>query len=491
MDLFENELVEEKNKNSKIAKMIIIAIVLISLLCVGILVAITMLQSQQLRVYIDNSATSLTNNTLIIEDTGKVYISINDMAKIFGYEYLNGEYEKTSEDNTKGFVRNPDEIVSFEANSKRVYKIVQNSNRDLYNYFYIDENIKFMNSKLYTTPEGIKTIFNANFEYNVETNMVTIFTLPYLTEYYTGKIAEYGYKNLDNEFENLKALTSDMIIAIKEDGKAGIITTEGKQIISPKYDKIRYVETTKDFFVTANAKVGLVSNTGRTKINLLYDSIELLDKDKELYLVRNDGKSGVLDKNGNIIIYLEYEQIGIDLSQFKNSDIKNPYLIFDNCIPVMKDKKWGILDVAGREILPVSFDFLGCVIGTSNVKSTNNVIIIPDYEAIVVGKDKLYGIYNAKGEKLVEIALTSVYSVTSSGKTVFEMEYNEKRLNVEEYFNGQGIKKINKNVVNDSDEIDDINITSVNNTSKNTENTANTTENTEENANTTEENVEE
>jgi len=475
LELFDNQIIEEKNKNKKMARNIIIAMVIVLVISIVIIGIIIYLQSLSLKIYVDGSTKSFKEDTFIIEESGKIYVSIKDMCETFGYEYKNGEYKTTSEDKTKCYIEGKNEIVAFEANSKKIYKI-ETSSKAEYEYFYMDEPVEYKNGKLYITADGIKTAFNAKFDYDKEKNRITIFTLPYLVGFYTQQIASYGYKEISDNFNNEKAIISDMIIAKKESGKYGVITTNGTEIIGAKYDEIKYVETTKNFFVTSSSKVGLIDNSGKTIIGLLYDKIELLDKDLNLYLAENSGKKGVLNKNGDILIYLEYDKIGIDSSLYRSTNIKNQYLLFDNCIPVQKNNKWGIFDKNGKVILPIEYDNIGCVAGTSNDTSANNVVIIPDYEAIVISKDKKYGIINSIGKELIPCALDTVYTVTNSGITTYQMEYSGQKLNVEKYFEAHGIQKaITETEYNTSNE-DDVNISNnYNNTVDNTYNQTNNT----------------
>ena len=54
-----------------------------------------------------------------------------------------------------------------------------------------------------------KKILNVSFDYNKD---VSIFTLEYLNTYYTGIIANYGYKQVTDKFINQKAMKNDILI---------------------------------------------------------------------------------------------------------------------------------------------------------------------------------------------------------------------------------------------------------------------------------------
>lgn len=446
MDLFEN-MNQEKNtrKKNNINKVIIILIVMLLVIIMSIIGIMMYLQTLTTKFYIDGVSTLIYESYFEITEDGKIYVSIQDMAKLLGNNYYNGEYGKISEDTSKGYVTFEEEIVTFEANSNKIYKIKTTDNEEKYSYMYLDEDIKYSNGRLYTTPDGITKILNVAFNYNENISMLT---LEYLNGYYTSEIANYGYKQISEKFENQKALKNDILIVEREDGKQAIIKPDGSEIVGAKYDDITYLENTGDYIVTSGNKFGIINSQGKSKIDLEYEEIEVLDEDLGLYKVKQNNKYGVLNKNGNIIIFIENDEIGIDVSLYKNTNIKNPYILFDNCIPVRKDKKWGIYNKNGKLILPIEYDTVGCVVGTSTTNSTENVVIIEDYEAIVIGRDKFYGIINSTGKELIPCALDTVYAVTSGGKTIYRIEGMQNgskySYDLEKYFDAINIKKVNR-----------------------------------------------
>ena len=181
--------------------------------------------------------------------------------------------------------------------------------------------------------------------------------------------------------------------------------------------------------------MGIMSYDSTTKINPEYDEIKQIDKDSGLYLATNNKKQGVINANGSIVLYLEYDQIGIDGTKFNSNNIKNQYLLYDNCIPVKRNNKWGIFDKTGKQILEVKYDDLGCTAGsgTQGDKTANNILLIPDYEGIVVKQGELYGIMDSTGKELVPVALQSVYSITNAGQDTYYMIYDNRVMNVITY----------------------------------------------------------
>ena len=149
-------------------------------------------------------------------------------------------------------------------------------------------------------------------------------------------------------------------------------------------------------------------------------------------MVRNDNKKyGVINENGNIVIYLEFDQIGVNEKNFSTNGIENPYILYDNCIPVLQNDKWQLFDVNGNRMQVLDsngnriqeFDSIGCVERTQSNALSTNVLLIPQYEAIVVGVDEKYGIISSLGELYVPVMLDTVYSTTVSGEVQYYMAF--------------------------------------------------------------------
>lgn len=373
---------------------------------------------------------------------GKMYIDIKGIAKYLNYDAHNGEYKIDTEDTNKCWVECKQETASFFLNSNKISKVVPRSNDDYEDYLITDPIIN-KNGKLYSTSEGIEIGFNSTFSYNKEKNTVEIYTLPYLVKLYESRLKQYGYEGTSASFKNQKAILYNLFVVRKENNSYGVINSVGEEIIGSRYKSMEFNESAIEFFVKNNSnKAGIITGTGDTKINLLYDEINMIDK-SGLYLVKDGNKYGVLGNNGNIIVHLEYEQIGIDSSKFPSNNINNKYVLYDNLIPVCQNKKWGMFDKTGKLVIPVEFDAVGCSANSSGNTTLNNLLLIPSYKAVVLGKTKErnieYGIYSNTGKEYVPCRLSKVYSITNAGIDTYYMEFQEQTLDIEAY-----IKRVHK-----------------------------------------------
>ena len=484
----------EKEKSMKIIRIIIIFLVILFLLSIGILGAIYYLQSKEFKVVIDGKTINNISEDVFVIENGNVYVSIREIAPYLEYKDYNGTYgDKYSENTTSCYLQNKNEVVTYSQNSSSIYKSIisektsenGSASTDIsgltvadsdYEYFTLSEPVQMKNNKLYTNLEGISTGCNVVASYDEKSNTVTISSLGTIINRYVNSIQDMAIAGEDAIFSNKKAILYGLVVVKNDNDKYGVSDLYKNEIIGKKYKYIKFIESSQEFIVlTDEQKVGIISKDGTTRIAPQYDEIKQIDKDDELYLVSINKKYGVINRNDKKIIYPEYDKIGIDSDSFKADNIKSPYILYENCVPVQKGDKWGILDKKGDTIVEPQFDSLGCIIGTSNSSIANNLLLIPEYEGIVVCKDKFYGLINSTGRELIPTLVTDMYSTSSEGKNTYYLTYEKQTMNVISYLRDTlGLEPVKK----------DITINSNYSTNNNTENT-NQSVNENQNTNTT------
>jgi len=441
-------------QNKKLSRIILIFIILIFIAIIAIICTILYIQKSAFRVYIDGVSVNLPQDTIIIEENGKIYADIKGIAEYLGYTPHNGEYKLYTEDTNKCWVYSKNETASFFLNSNKISKVVPDITKD-YEDYTIQDPVISKNGKLYCSAEGIKIGFNVTINYSNEANTLEIYTLPYLVKTYNATLKKYGYEGVSSNFNNQKAILYNLFVVKGDNNLYGVINSQNKEIVGSRYRSMQFNENAREFYVSdMSGKIGIVTEQGDTKINLLYDSVSMIDKQNGLYLVKSNNKYGILGNTGEIVIHLEYDKIGVDTTKFPADTIKNKYVLFENAIPVYQNKKWGLFDVKGKNIVPLEFDEIGYTKGSSGSlsgKAVNNLLIIPNCKAIVLGqkvdKGTLYGIYSSEGKKLVPCRLTNAYSVISAGISTYYMEYQGNTLNIEEYI--QRVHGINNTITTD------------------------------------------
>ena len=431
MKIEQDQVVRKRDKSSanKTMTLIAISIVIVILIVIGIVMVMANIKEAQLAITVDGKRQEFTEDTFIFMETGEIYVSIRDIAPLVGYETHNGEYKVNTEDTTKMYVEAKDgtETTSFYLNSTLINKIAPESTED-YEAIEITSPVTMINDKWYIQSDGFMQAFNSVFYYNKETNKITIQTLPYLTSYYENNISSFGYDKLSEEFNNQKALIYGMIVASKSSTeKYGVINSRtGEEIIGPRYNKIEFIESSREFIITnSSEKVGITYSTGETKINVNYDDIKVFNSSLGYYLVESNSKYGIINSNEELVIHIEYDDIGIESLNFQSDNLKSQYMLYDNFIPVCLNNKWGLFDKEGNKITEVEYDNIGCIIDKEMTERVvNNVITVGDTGVVIVSKDGVYGGVNEKSDLLIPLMFDYVYSITSGGETKYYIVYN-------------------------------------------------------------------
>ena len=220
--------------------------------------------------------------------------------------------------------------------------------------FTINEPVKMIGNKLYIGMEGLKRAFNVQINNDVANNSLGVFTLSYLANYYSGRITNSAItvdtSNFSESvlFNNQKAVLYNLMIVSDETTQLyGVVSLDNPEntLIGSRYSTIEFMEGSNDFIVgTSDGKVGIIGSDGVTKVRLEYDNIVEIDKNLGLYLVTSNNKQGVVNRNGKVIVYQDYDQIGLT-TNMNDSNVKNKYILLDNCIPVSRNGLWGLIDI--------------------------------------------------------------------------------------------------------------------------------------------------
>lgn len=473
-----------QNNNKKVTKIklwfiiVIVLIVLLLIAAVGVWIYLQNLTANQFKFYIDGNRQSKYSEDLFLYENDKIYISIKEVAPLLGYRVFNGGYGQYTEDTTKCYVNNLKEVSSFESNSSKLYKYnVLDTSAESQN-FNLTEVIKPVGTNLYIASEDLTRAFNVLFSRDESNNSISIYTLNYLTDYYSKKIPNSAVTKETTKFSesvlynNQKALLYNMMIVKDAEQEAyGMVMMDepNNPIIGMRYSSLEFIEGSNDFIaktIGGNAKVGIIGSDGITKVRLEYDNIKEIDKNLGLYLVTSDNKQGVVNKNGKIIVYQDFDSIGLQ-DNIKDNNVTNRYILFDNCIPVARNNLWGLIDINGNQILPLEYDGIGCKADTSKDTRYSDVIIIPEIDGIVVEKDEIngtskikkYGVVKSDGSNFINIVIDNIYSLTSQGETTYYASVQNQIIDIVDFVyqqqagtesNNKNQNTVTNNVVNDN-----------------------------------------
>lgn len=454
---------EEKPKNTKVNKILIASIIVTIIIIILLIAAIiyVSLNSSKEVALIDGKYKNEIFKYMKIENdnTGKeqVLFSIKGIAQYLGYKAYNGEYKSATEDKNKCYVISESkkngtssetegkEVANFELNSNVISKLDITNQNSEYEYFEIDKKVIQIDGELYTTINGLEIAFNTYFKYDSSKKSITAFTLEYLNEKYAQKIkdGEYkGYQKLATEsLKNEKALLDEMLIVQADNKKYGVIDFgNAKTILEAKYDSIEYMQTNKSFIVSSKEKKGIITSKGTTKVDPIYDDLILVDSKRDYFLVKKNDLYGMIDGEGNQVIYIENEKIGIDISQYEVNEIKSGYILLDRFVPIMQNGKWGFFDLKMKRASRCKYDTIGSL--STNGSNTYGLLILPEYDFIVVQKDRKYAFFDEeKNEDIVPFVFEKMYIRISSGEKRYYMATKEDSYNIFKSLEKMGIKK--------------------------------------------------
>lgn len=456
MDIKNNKNPVNENQKSKRVLAIFVTLMIILMIVVAILYAYTTnIKKKLLKVYIDGSSWFMSGNDTkvavkrlssnsIIKEGGKNYFGVQDFAELAGFRFYRGD--RTTEDESKAYIENDAERVTFVSGSKEIRKYsllssyVTGKNTGLTSQvFNIGDSILFKNGKLYISEDGFGRAFNLLFKYDSSNNIIRIYTLEYFYSQTAAKVKDIfkadSYSDGKSKVlvDNKKALLYNYVIDYDEaTGLYGmaLLSNPSKLVISKKYKQIDYVEGSDDFIVTTeDGKVGILGKDSVAKVAPKYESIENIDLNSGLYLVKLDGKYGVVTQMGKNIVTTDYDQVGLDLN-IDDKNLTSRYLIYDNCIPVKRAGKWGMFDRNGNKILDLVYDFIGCPTVQVADANAQPVVVIPDINGIVIGQRisvgndlsnsrNVFGVVDKTGQPMVNMTATSFYKVTFEGVTKY------------------------------------------------------------------------
>lgn len=481
MNLEESDLYKERlEKNTRHRRSVMLSIVLCGFLVAFLFILIMVLRYQDSiteKLFLDENQVQLPEGfykTVSVEKDGQkadvIYIKLRDIATVLGYTYTKGEYNKFNEDEDSCYLQNDFEIVSMSANSEKYKKFVEVNgsptlaeievtmkNENGYNEtFTLNYPVKYIENQLYASIDDVSEMLNVQIDW--QPYRFRFYSLPYMISFAKASVGKAGITEMSGYYENLKSVLYGYVIvgngSEEKDGKLyGAVDFSGKEIISIKYDDVKFVQNVKEFYVTvSNGTMGILGADGSTIIAPSeYQDISLLDDEKQLYLVEKDGEFGVVNRLGKKIIHPENDEIGLDVSNFDLEEIENTSLLLEKCIPVKKDNKYGMYNTEGDLILGLAYTGLGYVSTASSKTSGNeaSVLFIPPsvgINGIVINQNDLYGIFDVTTETiLLPCSFSKIYAITKSGVTTYYMELGGEQLNLADYLKENNLNNVDEN----------------------------------------------
>lgn len=451
---------EEQNskKGMSLSSKILLGIIACIMLIIILLIILLMnVQKMSFKIYIDGKEVTLTKTELLTTIDNETYVNIKKFAELVGYEYHNGEYKSSIIEEDKCYVEGKEETASFYLNNNIIYKLPVNNRNEPYKEIEIDDTIKNINKDMYASLDAISKAFNVVLE---ETkNDFQAYTLEKLITIYDANVKKMGYTGISSQsLESQKSLLYGYLIVRKEGGLYKIIDANtSKEIVLDRYNSIEFSENMQEFIVTDSSnKVGIINLDGSTKIEPIYEEISVLDKKLDLYLVKLSSKYGVISGNNKTIIFPEYDSIGLN-SNTTNNTSNNRKLILDTLIPVSKSGKWGAYNKEGKLVINLEYDDFGFELTSIEVDGIKEhvqpILTIKRANGVVVKKSNKYGLISLNGEELVPVEVDGIYEVRGieDENLKYHMLYNGEEINlIERLIKAGKIDKTTTGAVNNT-----------------------------------------
>lgn len=184
--------------------------------------------------------------------------------------------------------------------------------------------------------------------------------------------------------------TASTNILAKINGKWGCIDLTGKKITDFKYDRIESMRYNLSM-VMINHKWGLINSSGSEIAPCIYDGIQV--SKLPLIIVEKDGLSGLISRSGKMIKATIFNHITVEM--IRQKDV---YMISSR-------GKTGIIDIYGKEILPLLFE---------RVQFVQSAFA---EEIFIVGNSGNYGVCGTGGKIIIPL----IYKHITVFDSVFEL----------------------------------------------------------------------
>lgn len=494
-----NSFKEQIEKDSQKKRTIIMALIvcgILMLLLFGLIIYINYQDSITEKFYLDGKQLSKTEG-LYREIQGSTYVDLKSLSSILGYTYTKGVYGEYNENEDSAYMQNNFEILAVSANDQKYDKYLEltqkatlaeipvtlKSENGYSETFNIEKPIIFVDGKIYAPLDNIPEMFNIKLDWKEYRKR--IYTLENLVLDAQKKVGKLGYNQISGYYENLRALLYGYAIVgnTVTNQVYGVVSLEdGKEIISLKYDDIKFVQNEREFYITTGeGMMGLLGEDGSTIIAPSeFEQISLLDKKEQLYLVKKDEEYGVLNRKGKVLIYAENDAIGYDTTPFTTELIDNHYLLFGKVIPAEKNNKFGLYNLEGELVLPITYDGLGYKSTASRTSGNEeSTLIIPSsvgINGVVVNLNDLYGIFDVNEQSLIlPCVYSKIYSITKSGKTTYYVEYKDEEIELKQLLKENNLDNIEEDKESNTSKEDDEYLDNENTNTTNTTNTTNVT----------------
>ena len=234
-----------------------------------------------------------------------------------------------------------------------------------------------------------------------------------------------GEKIVDFEYDEIGSFSKDGYAKVKKDDKYGFIDENGNVVIEPKYDEASNLNDG-----IASVKYDdtwyLIDKNENLVVNYKYDYDYVSNYMNDIAIVMKDYKFGFLNKNGELIIGKLSNTIDIeDIKSFTDSMYTE----------IKKNGKWGITDVNGNILIECKYDYLSLnkdrIEATLNGKkgiidiNENTIIEFGKYDKIMSSNEELNLVKKIVGYDKEDEEEYKCGYIDLEGNEVIPLEYDD------------------------------------------------------------------
>ncbi len=262
-------------------------------------------------------------------------------------------------DGKKGLVNNKTKEIIIEPKYLEISTITENHEdgyivKDISNKYGLIANDK--TEVLKTKYDEIKKVTGNNYYVVVEAGVVEVIT-------------NNGKAILNSGFDSVEEIKIDNFIIIK-DGKYGVIDKTGKTIISPEYENLKF-GTADSFVAQKNGKYGIIKNDNSVVVEFSYENISYIDTADFFTAEKSNYHTDIIDRNFEkvlvdvIISELNTEEGYLRVRNndeykyynFKFEEKSNKEILATNTLFLVKENgKYGYENKNGEKIVDCIYD---------------------------------------------------------------------------------------------------------------------------------------
>lgn len=116
-------------------------------------------------------------------------------------------------------------------------------------------------------------------------------------------------QEVTQQYDKIEKFNQGVAVMWKN-GKCGLVTQSGKELIKPTYDNIGHFGRDGIAYTTKGGLMGMVNMTGKVIVDNIYGDIGRFNG---FYAItRKNGLAGMINKQGKVLIENKYETIRVE-----------------------------------------------------------------------------------------------------------------------------------------------------------------------------------